>query len=195
MAKHNVSSESKWRFFFNPRIYKFRGWLSLLAGSLLLILTAVKPHVQLYFNDNSWLPVIAFVLIIMGALRFLDGVLAPQSTRFHLHWQGGIFDLVVGFIVLMSVGKEVILLTLLVTCYLITQGLVRLISSFYIQLNNPISSRIAGSLSLLTGLLVWAQWPSSAAWFLSFTLSIEIVSRGVALLQLAHALENRLTNF
>jgi uncharacterized membrane protein HdeD (DUF308 family) len=193
MAESNISSASKWGFF-NPRIYKFRGWLMLLAGTLLLILTALKPHVVLYFNDNSWLPLIAFVLIIMGILRFLDGVLAPQSTRFHLNWQGGIFDLVVGFIVVTSVGKEVILLILLVACYLITQGLIRLISSCYLRIENPKSTRIAGLVSLLTGLLVWAQWPSSAAWFLSLTLSVEIVSRGVALLQLAHALENQSTH-
>lgn len=193
MTNNNVSSEPKWSFF-SPRVYKFRGWLILLAGSLFLILTAVKPHVVLYFNDNSWLPLIAFVLIIMGLLRFLDGVLAPQSTRFHLNWQGGIFDMVVGFIVFTSVGKEVILLNLLVACYLITQGLIRLISSCYLRINNPKSTRIAGLISLLSGLLVWAQWPSSAAWFLSLTLSVEIVSRGAALLQLTHALENRSTN-
>ncbi|MGR9107801.1 MAG: HdeD family acid-resistance protein [Gammaproteobacteria bacterium] len=190
MEPNYTSSESKWGFF-SPRVYKFRSCLMLLAGSSLLALTAFKPHIEILFSDNSWLPFIAIVLIIMGILRFLDGVLAPRSTSFHLNWQGGIFDLVVGLILLMSVGKHVTLLTLLITCYLITQGMVRLISSFYLTLENPLASRAAGSLSLVTGSLVWAEWPSSAAWFLSLALSIEIVSRGGALLQLARSLEKQ----
>lgn len=190
MTKDHVPAELNWGFS-DPLVYRFRGWLMLLTGSIFLFLTAVKPHVETFFGDHSWLPFIGIFLMIIGSLRFLDGILASRSPRFHLNLQGGVFDFVVGFIVLMHVGEEAVLLYLLIACYLVTQGLVRLIASFYLTLQNPLSSRIAGSLSLITGSMVWVQWPSSGAWFLSVALSIEVASRGGALLQLARALDNR----
>jgi uncharacterized membrane protein HdeD (DUF308 family) len=140
--------------------------------------------------------------MVVGVLHCLDGFLSLRSLRtghnsytpragYNLH--SGIFDAVVGFLVLFSVGEEPVLLALLISGYLMTQGLARVILSFLLPFHNPMSARISGVLSLLLGFLVFLQWTSPAAWFLSLSLSAEIASRGWALIQLADSLKDQST--
>lgn len=161
------------------------------VGSVLVSLTALKPHVTMLSTDFSWLPLIGLFLVVVGLLCCLDGIKERGSPRFHYHLQVGVFDCVVGVLIFFSVGREPAKLALLIAGYLITQGLVRLILSFTVPLRNPASTRVGGGLSLLLGILIWTQWPSHAAWFLSLALSVEIAARGWALIQLGAALADQ----
>jgi len=170
-----------------------RGWVMFLLGSALVVMTAIKPHVTMLSKDFSWLPVIALLLITMGILRCLDSLMSRRSTRFQFNLQGGLFDLVVGLLILFNVGEDPVLLGLLISGYLITQALSRIILSFVNSFRNPSSTRVAGLLSLILGLMVWMHWPFPSAWFMSLSLSVEIASRGWALIQLAGALKDQST--
>ena len=187
---HLSKHESPW---VRPWVYMARGWVMFLLGATLVVLTALKPHVKILSQDFSWLPVIGGLLMVVGILRCLDGFLSLRSARAGYNLHSGIFDAVVGFLVLFSVGEEPVLLALLISGYLMTQGLARVILSFVLPFRNPTSTRACGVLSLILGFLVFMQWTSPAAWFLSLSLSVEIASRGWALIQLAGALNDRST--
>mgnify|MGYP000246903385 CR=1 FL=1 len=82
----------------------------------------------------------------MGILRCLDSLMSLRSTRFQYNLQGGLFDLVVGLLILFNVGEDPVLLGLLISGYLITQALSLIILSFVISFRNPTSTRVAGVL-------------------------------------------------
>jgi hypothetical protein len=50
---------------------------------------------------------------------------------------------------------------------------------------------IGAGVSVILGLLVFAEWPSSAGWFLAFCLSADIGLRGWALIKLGLWLKAR----
>lgn len=54
-----------------------------------------------------------------------------------------------------------------------------------------ISTLVGAAVSFLLGFLIWAEWPSSAAWFLAVALCTEIALRGWALLVFAFWLRAR----
>ncbi|MEO1898822.1 MAG: hypothetical protein ABGX68_03405, partial [Methylococcales bacterium] len=56
---------------------------------------------------------------------------------------------------------------------------------------NPISNRITGIISIILGLMIWADFPTSAPWFLALSLSIDVSFRGWALIVLASSLKNQ----
>ena len=45
--------------------------------------------------------------------------------------------------------------------------------------------------SILLGLLIFMQWPTSAAWFLAFSLSTEIALRGLGIITFAQWLHSQ----
>ena len=116
----------------------------LLLGATLMLLTALKPHVKFFSVDFSWLPVAGFLLMLVGVPRCLDGIRSAKSPGFFYNFQGGILDTVVGFLVFSSIGKDPAFLVLLISGYLMTQGLFRFILSYLVPLKNPRSTRIGG---------------------------------------------------
>ena len=180
--------------FSRPWAYLLRGWIMLLLGATLMLLTALKPHVKFFSVDFSWLPVVGLLLMLVGVPRCLDGIRSAKSPGFFYNFQGGILDTVVGFLVFSSIGKDPAFLVLLISGYLMTQGLFRFILSFLVPLKNPRSTQIGGLLSLILGILVWMQWPLMATWFLSLSLSTEITTRGIALIQFADSLKSQKPN-
>ena len=93
--------------------------------------------------------------------------------------------------ILTSVGEKTLTFSLLITAYLIIQGLFRVIVTFAIKVPNPNSARIGGGITILLGLMVWMNWPFSDLWFLSFALSAEIANLGWALMFYANAVNKQ----
>ena len=108
-----------------------------------------------------------------------------------MNMQAGIFDAVCGFIILTNIHAEALVLSLLIAAYLFTQGLFRIVLTYSTQIPNPKSVRFGGFLSVLLGIMIWMNWPFSSLWFLSFALSVEITTRGWALMFYAHSVKKQ----
>ncbi len=173
-----------------PWWYKTRGTVMLALGSFLAIFSMIAHDVQMMGKDSSWLPIIGFVVLLMGILRCFDAYLGKQSKGFFLNLQNGIFDSVVGFLILLSLSGNPERLSLLVAGYLISAGLLRIVVTFAVKLENNSPTRIGGLVSLILGVMIFYQVFAAAPWFLSLALSIEVGLRGWALIVLAK-LKNR----
>ena len=66
------------------------------------------------------------------------------------------------------------------------KGIFRLTLASVIQLPNRVSTSVGAVLSIILGMLIWLEWPSSAGWFLAFCLSAEIGLRGWALMMFGY---------
>ncbi len=178
----------------NPWWFGIRGWVMTIAGIIIAILCMVAPNVYMLGESFSWIPLIGVIIIIIGGLRCLDAFIAVTPQGFLLNMQGGIIDLVTGFLVLFSINDEPENLSLLVVGYLITQGIFRNVLLSVAEVQNPISNRITGVISIVMGLMIWLNIPSSAPWFLALALSIDISFRGWALIVLAFAYKKEKLN-
>ncbi len=178
------------QFAAKPWWYTTRGFMMILCGGGVAVFCIIAPDVQMLSTDLSWLPLAGFIVILVGLLRCIDGVKATSLQGFILNMQGGVLDIVVGSLILFSIGDEPTRLSFLIAGYLITQGLLRNILLIVVKIDNPISSRITGFISIVLGILVWLDWPISAAWFLAFSLCVDINFRGWALLILASSMRS-----
>ena len=178
-------------FVTHPWWFMLRGGMMFVFGSLLAIFSVIAPDVQMLGTVSSWLPLAAFLVLLVGILRCIDAFTSNSKLVFLMNMQSSIIDLVCGFIILTSVGEKALTFALIVAAYLTMQGLFRIVVSFVLDIPNPNSARIGGCISILMGLMAWMNWPFSDLWFLSFALTAEVANRGWALMFYAHSINNQ----
>ncbi len=151
----------------------------------------VAPNVYMLGESFSWIPVIGVVVFFVGVLRCIDAYATVSAQGFLVNMQGGVLDIITGFLVLFSIGGQPENLNLLIVGYMLAQGVYRNILLSVANVANPISNRITGIISIILGLMIWADFPTSAPWFLALSLSIDVSFRGWALIVLASSLKNQ----
>lgn len=163
-----------------------RGSLMLVIGVILVVATVFKHDVIIMqVRDFSWLPVCGFVVLAVGLLECFDALIAKELGNFFLNLQNGVLDVVVAGLIIFSIGDDPARLSLLITAFLIVKGIFRITLAYATQIPNIVSTSVGAGVSIILGLLIWLEWPSSAGWFLAFCLSAEIGLRGWAILMFA----------
>jgi uncharacterized membrane protein HdeD (DUF308 family) len=71
-------------------------------------------------------------------------------------------------------------LTLFIAAFLMISGTFRFFSSLWLQLPGYGWAAFSGALSVLLGILLWAQWPISGFWFIGFAVGVAFVFEGIA---------------
>ena len=164
----------------------------LLIGASLAIASMFNPGGSvMHAGDFSWLPVAGFVVLLVGFLECFDAVIAKELRDFFLHLQSGVLDVVVAGLIIFSIGDNPARLSLLLVAYLIVKATMRIILSHATQLPQKASTMLGAGVSMVLGFLMWAQWPTSAAWFLAFCLSTDIGLRGWSLMMFAFWLKRQ----
>ena len=185
--KSNITPEL-FQFTAQPAWYGIRGNAMLFIGGAIAILSMVAPNVYMLGGDVSWIPVIGIILLLVGVFRCIDGLASNTAQVLMYNIQGGVLDVVVGFLVIFSPNSEVNYLNLLIVGYLLTQGIYRNILLSVAEIPNPRSSRITGVISIVLGLMIWIDWPASM-WFIAFSMSVDISFRGWAMIAMASSLK------
>jgi uncharacterized membrane protein HdeD (DUF308 family) len=173
-----------------PEWFMLRGLVMLVLGVLLLMFSMLVPNVEMLGVQSSWILFCSILILIAGVLRAIDAYISDRVALKVMNMQSSIIDLVCGFVILTSLGKTALTLSLIVAAYLMIQGLFRLGFIYLSEIPNPHSARIGGIVSVLLGMMVWLQWPFNGLWFLSFALSTEIANRGWALIFYARSVRN-----
>lgn len=158
-----------------------QGAIILLIGATLALSSLFNPGVTILFAHGfSVLPLSGLVLMTLGVLECMDAFLAKESRNFYQNLQVGVLDVVVSSFIVLGVEGELNSLRLLISAFLIVRGTVRLILVHTLQLPQIVSTSLGGLISILLGILIRLEWPSSDGWFLAFCLSTEIGIRGWA---------------
>ena len=186
--KSERSSELK-QFTAMPWWYTIRGVFMILLGGVIAVMCIIAPNVHILGENFSWIPAIGVIVFLVGCLRCIDAYISKSLQGFLLNMQGGVLDIIVGILVLFSIGGEPEHLLLLVAGYMLTQGVLRNVLLSVVTIRNPMSNRVTGIISVILGILIWIGWPTSAPWFLAFSLSVDIGFRGWALIMLASSIK------
>lgn len=184
----NITAELV-QFIEQPKWYTIRGMAMIFFGGVFATLCITAPDVYMLGKNASWVPVIGIIVLLVGIMRCIDGIASKTAQGFLFNMQGGLLDIVVGFLVVFSSSDEVNYLNLLIVGYMMTQGLYRNVLLSAAKIQNPLSSRITGLISIILGIMIWIDWPA-AMWFVGFSLSIDISFRGWVLIVMASSFKN-----
>ena len=139
------------------------------------------------------------VAIVVGALLLVGGiaqlVFAFQAGSFGeglLTFILGALTVVAGAIVIAQPGVGLATLTLFLAAYFIIEGIFEAIWAFQIK---PVSgwgwSLFSGIVSLLLGIMIWAQFPLSGAWAVGVLVGIKLIFSGWTLIVLGGVARSR----
>jgi len=99
----------------------------------------------------------------------------------------GVLYVVVGFMVLGNPAAGATVLTLLIALFFLIAGAFRIIVALTMRFPEWHWLLANGAITLLLGLLIWKQWPSSALWVIGLFIGIELIFTGSAWVMLSLA--------
>lgn len=132
-------------------------------------------------------------VLLAGWMFIAVGVMTVISAFGDQGWGGRILSILLGALILFFgislVGhplRGMISLTYLAGVIMLTMGLVRILLAFSARAKNLRGVLIlSGAISLILGIMIFSNWPQSAAVVLGLFLAVELISNGVSLIVLS----------
>ena len=159
-------------------------------GILSLILGIIGTFMSVTMTMTSM--IFFGILIIIGGFAFLvEAFSAPQ-------WKGKLLNLLIALLYIIAGGMMIanpagsaVWFTLFIAAFLIVVGMMRIVMGF--QIKDEISEWgwmvFGGLLSIILGILIYAQWPLSGLWVIGLFISIELIMQGVNAIVLSRAIK------
>lgn len=173
---------------FDAGAHEFRknwGWL-LAIGIILIVLGLIA------LIDSVAVTIVSMVLF--GWLLLLGGIFeAVQAFRhrkggyFFLHLLNAAFSIVVGVMLLRSPLAGSLVVTLLMASYFVVVGVFRIFTALTVRIPGSGWALTDGIITLILGILVWAQWPESGLWIIGLFIGINLITTGWSQVMLAFA--------
>ena len=102
-----------------------RASLMLIFGGIISIFSLIAPNVQIMSVNTGWLPLAAFIILVVGFLEWFDTYISRDTHRFIVNLQFAVMDSIFGLLILFSLGNDINQLTLLIVAYLMVKGVFR----------------------------------------------------------------------
>ena len=126
-------------------------------------------------------------VIALGALITVAGI-AQVALAFRVLGTGhiillllvGMLDIVVGIMLMQHPIAGALITTLLLAALLVFSGIYRCIAALWLRFPHYGWAVFSALASFLLGILLWAQWPFSATWFLGFAVGLNFFLAGIA---------------
>lgn len=114
----------------------------------------------------------------LGLFELAQSFKMNRWTTFFLHLFLGILYIVGGIFIVIYPGLNALTLTLLLAFFFIISGIARMIFALAKHLPHRVWIFINGAITLLLGILIWKEWPSSGLWVLGMFVGIEMIFTG-----------------
>ncbi|RRA48800.1 HdeD family acid-resistance protein [Acidipila sp. EB88] len=153
------------------------------AGIVLIILGLLALFLPLVAGV-AITAVVGWVLVLAGAAHFYFGYHARTTGA--VVWQCliGLVYVVVGFFLVVHPARALPQLTILLAAYFVIEGAFELVLYFRLRAGHRASWFLwDGLITLILGIMIWAQWPYSSVWALGTIVGISLLMSGFARLQ------------
>lgn len=162
------------------------GW-HLAMGSALVLLGIIA------LIDSVAVTVVS--MVIFGWLLLLGGVIEGvqafrhrRGSHFFLHLLNAALAIVVGLMLLRNPLASSLVMTLLMAVYFLVAGIFRIFTALTVQITGSGWMLVDGIITLILGILVWAQWPMAGLWIIGLFIGINLITYGWSQMMLAFAL-------
>ena len=156
-------------------------FIVMFLGVFMALASVINPDaIVLSAREFSWLPMSGMLIFVLGLLECLDALLAKKQRDVLQNLQVGVLDTVVGALIFLSVSGTIYRLSLMIAAFLMVRGIVRIILAYALELPLRLTTSLGGLVSIISGFLIFQEWPVPDGWFISLCLNIEIAFRGWA---------------
>jgi uncharacterized membrane protein HdeD (DUF308 family) len=162
------------------------GWL-LALGILMIILGAIAiaaPAVATIAVQFM----LGWLLVISGIAEGIHAFMAQGWRGFLLELLSAVLYLAVGILLLVNPLEGALALTIVLAVFLIVEGIFKIITALRVRDHDGWGWLLAsGIVSVILGVLIWAEWPASGLWVIGLLVGIQLLFTGWALVMLALA--------
>ncbi len=130
------------------------------------------------------------LLVAGGAAQLVSSFWAGKWTGFLVSLLAGVLYVVVGGMMVARPVQAELALTLLIGTFFLVSGIFRIAASMSLRLHHWGWLLLNGIVTSLLGLLVLAEWPSSALWIIGLFIGIEMLFNGWTWVMLAFGLRS-----
>jgi aquaporin Z len=163
------------------------GWL--VALGVLLSLAGLVALGSVLLATLSTVLVVGIAMIVAGVGEIVNGFAMRCWKKFFLWVVIGILYVIAGVSVFENPLLAAGILTLVLGAGLLVSGLVRFFFAFQLPENSPkFLVAASGLLTLVVGVIILAQWPTSSLWVIGTFLGIDLLFAGASWIGVGFAL-------
>jgi len=162
------------------------GWF--LALGIVLLLLGIGALAMTPVATLAAVMVLGWLMVFSGIFETVHAFQVHRWGGFFLHLIGGVLGILIGLLIVTHPAAGALAWTLLFASFFTVIGLFRLIAAIRLRSPNWGWSAFDGAITLLLGILLWAEWPWSGLWFLGLSVGISLVLRGWSYVMLAFAI-------
>jgi uncharacterized membrane protein HdeD (DUF308 family) len=175
-------------FFEAENLRRRWGWLMTL-GILMVVLGTIALIIMPAATIGTVL-VLGWLLVVSGIIEAVHAFRVRKWGGIFLHLIGGILGVLVGLLIVTHPVAGALAWTLLFASFFTVIGIFRLVAAIRLKFPNWGWAVFDGAVTLLLGVLLWAQWPWSGFWFLGFAVGFSLLLRGWSYVMFAIALRS-----
>jgi uncharacterized membrane protein HdeD (DUF308 family) len=164
------------------------GWL-LALGIVMILLGFVALSIIPYTTIGTSI-VLGWLLVVSGIFEVIEGFQLRRSSNMFLHLIGGVLGIFVGLLIVTHPVAGALVFTMLFASFLTVSGVFHIVTAARLKFPRWGWAVFNGVVTLALGLMVWAGWPFSAAWFLGLAVGISLILRGWSYVMLAIAVHS-----
>jgi uncharacterized membrane protein HdeD (DUF308 family) len=169
-------------------IRKSWGWFLFLG--ILLIVFGVICIAGSTAATYATVFVLGWLLLLGGIVSLIDAFMVRSWNGFLLFLLSALFRGFTGYLLLRYPRAGAVGLTMILASFLIVGGLFRAIGAATLKLPSWGWSEASGIVSIVLGIMLLAQIPSSSMWFIGFVIGVDMVMEGVSLIGFATAIHH-----
>ena len=164
------------------------GWGWHLAMGIALVLLGIFAVIDSVAVTVVSMMVFGWLLLFGGIIEGVQAFRHRRGGHFFLHLLNAAFALVVGLMLLRNPLAGSLVMTLLMALYFLVAGSFRIITAMTVQMTGSGWMLVDGIITLILGILVWAQWPVAGLWVIGLFIGVNLITYGWSQMMLAFAL-------
>lgn len=164
-----------------------RKWRWFLALGIALIVLGIIALSVMPAATLATVMILGWLLVFSGVVEAAHGFHVRGWGGMFLHRAGGILGVLIGLLIVTHPVAGALAWTLLFASFFTVIGLFRMVAAIRLKFPNWGWAVFDGTITLLLGILLWADWPWSGLWFVGLSVGISLLLRGWSSVMLALA--------
>jgi uncharacterized membrane protein HdeD (DUF308 family) len=162
-----------------------RNWRWVLASGLAFVSLGALAFGYSVLVTLASVLVLGWALVFGGIFQVIHALKVSAWSGFLLELLLAILYVVVGLVMVTHPEVGAISLTLLLGVFFLVGGLFRIFAGTMLHPPGRAWLLLSGVVTLLLGMLIWAEWPASGLWVIGMFVAIDMIFSGTWLIMLA----------
>ncbi len=157
------------------------GWF--IALGVVMLILGIAAIVEPLMATVAVARVFSWIFLIAGIIRIIYAVQSRSDRGFWLKLLIGILYVTTGILLLSNVFGAALTLTVAFGAVILGQGILEVIAAFKARPDpNWVWTLVSGLLAIVLGILIFYQWPFSAAWLLGVFVGVNLMFTGICMI-------------